>query len=361
MKKLCTFLILAVLYSSASFGQEPCQPCTETVSSHKISKILCSFSGTDDLGTPFTNPGGIWIELRYDVVICGQCTTIKIRTIGISTSEWWYASLGYGLSPGYNCTSPYTAPSPDWYDDPGFDAWLAQTIAQLLDEDNAPEANCETGRIISYPTGCVSTLKFKWPTGTTIEVPPGDGGGPSTYVDLSDRTTALIRPCPGLGCCKIRFEPNGDGTYTPYVHEYQECTGTAPNVTPPSITTTFPDGSTQTFTATLEDAGECKSMCNAALLFPLTGGTIRTDVKDAQKDIPLKLVANPTLFHDVITINSNKKITKVAFYDMQGKMVLEKEAPLSNQINASLLKEGMYFMQVHFENNLVQTIKLFKN
>lgn len=69
----------------------------------------------------------------------------------------------------------------------------------------------------------------------------------------------------------------------------------------------------------------------------------------------LEIFPNPT--HNIININSNKKINKIELYDLQGKLILKENE--TDQINISNLKEGVYFIKI-YTNNGLQIKKIIK-
>lgn len=79
----------------------------------------------------------------------------------------------------------------------------------------------------------------------------------------------------------------------------------------------------------------------------LSNDKILTDV--------LEIFPNPT--HNIININSNKKINKIELYDLQGKLILKENE--TDQINISNLKEGVYFIKI-YTNNGLQIKKIIK-
>lgn len=66
---------------------------------------------------------------------------------------------------------------------------------------------------------------------------------------------------------------------------------------------------------------------------------------------------HPNPASNPITIDYPIGIEKSEFYNLLGKLVLEKQE--SNTINISALSEGMYIMKIHTENGVV-TKKLVK-
>ena len=53
---------------------------------------------------------------------------------------------------------------------------------------------------------------------------------------------------------------------------------------------------------------------------------------------------------DKITLNSDQKIILISFFDILGKVVLDKKNP-DKTIDISSLSEGTYFLKIKFYNN----------
>ncbi|TAE79737.1 MAG: T9SS C-terminal target domain-containing protein, partial [Bacteroidetes bacterium] len=148
---------------------------------------------------------------------------------------------------------------------------------------------------------------------------------------------------------------NGEITYIPVVENacptaFHDFSNT------PQLTTTLPSGMPQTYTALILDTPPCQSMCqyNSSSM-----GAMATDVSPIEQELKMAFTATPTLVQEAITFTSGVTITKVQVYDMQGKKVMD--TPIENkQLLVSQLKEGIYFVQVHFADKQVRTVKIYK-
>jgi len=342
-----------------------CTPCKETVTEHYFRKVICQWNGTDDYGIPYTHPEGLWIDVRYKVKVCGNCTTIQITNSTLHAINWHFTAINYmgGFAP---CYGSYPTFNPNWPApvqspwDPNLESWWMAAIHQAVKENGAPPANCQTGIIIEYPSGCYEIKEVMYPQGTQIRIEGGDGGQ-ATYTDIGGTRMWVMEPCIGAGCCKIRYQPNGDGTYQAVVHEQEPCSG-APNTNPPTISTILDDGTVVTYTGNVISSTGCKSACSANpnFLGKRQVITITTNEKETKVENEMILSAYPTPFNDVIKINTTQKIKKILFYNMNGQVVLEITSPESYSINTSSIRSGMYFMQVWNEKEEVKTIKLIK-
>ncbi len=357
-KRVSQGLIFLSLIFGFKLANAQCTPCKETVTEHYFRKVLCDWQGTDGAGQNLNIPGKLWLDIRYKVIICGQCTTIQLThsTFSALFSSWGYVGDYLNCDPNYQKLDP-RIPSPSH---PDAQSWWLSTILQMIKEHGAPNANCQTGRIIDYPSGCYEIKEVMYPQGTQIRIEGGDGGQ-ATYTDIGGTPILVMEPCIGAGCCKIRYQPNGDGTYQAVVHEQEPCSG-APNTNPPTISTILDDGTVVTYTGNVISSTGCKSACSANpnFLGKRQVITISTNEKETKVENEMILSAYPTPFNDVIKINTTQKIKKILFYNMNGQVVLEITSPESYTINTSSIRSGMYFMQVWNEKEEVKTIKLIK-
>ena len=53
---------------------------------------------------------------------------------------------------------------------------------------------------------------------------------------------------------------------------------------------------------------------------------------------------------DKITLNSDQKIIRTSFFDILGKVILDKKNP-DETIDISSLSKGTYFLKIKFQNN----------
>jgi hypothetical protein len=343
MKKLLVlfFTTCATLWASAQ--TDPCN-CVETRTQHKIERFCPAVAG----------PEGAYIAITYTEISCGGRVRYRVDNFHVATSEFNTGTpvncLIVGLT-NYPSTNPYTnfgnpSVTEDWFN------WMQRTIAALM-----PQGNSTADRVIQYPSGCKSLVPVKYPPGTVIYVAPPDSGGSALIpVDLSDKVSLTLMNCNPVECCVAEINnDNGEITYIPVVAN--ACANaTLDYSTLPQITTALPSGGTQTYFATIVGTPPpCQSMCsyNAPTSF------MATDVSPINAPLNVQFAATPTLVQDAITFTTEVDITKVQVYDMQGKKVLD--TPIENkQLLVSQLKEGVYFVQVHFANKEVRTVKIYK-
>jgi hypothetical protein len=78
------------------------------------------------------------------------------------------------------------------------------------------------------------------------------------------------------------------------------------------------------------------------------------------EDLPLQFSANPTLVDNFVRFSSNKPITRVVAYDITGKIALSATNLHNNEVDASGLPKGPYFIRVYFSSNETRTVKVLK-
>jgi hypothetical protein len=76
----------------------------------------------------------------------------------------------------------------------------------------------------------------------------------------------------------------------------------------------------------------------------------RTQSLSIQKIGESKFTCYPNPVVDKITLNSDQKIILISFFDILGKVVLDKKNP-DKTIDISLLSKGTYFLKIKFYNN----------
>lgn len=106
--------------------------------------------------------------------------------------------------------------------------------------------------------------------------------------------------------------------------------------------------------------GPCELVCPRVLIPPPPDFTssIKSDLVKSGNELLLN--ASPLPFSNFLQLNSNKEISKIVLYDIQGNEVLNTNRLENGLLNTTDLKNGMYFIQVYFPNNIVKTIRVLK-
>lgn len=357
MKKLLLlfFTTCAALWASAQ--TDNCK-CEEIRTQHTVKRIICELkkipgSTNDDLQA-------VVISLTYTEVRCGGRVRYQVDNVLISTSLFNHypnpnpmipAPIDFPCDPAFgpppfsnifvNTNDPVA--QQEWF------AYLQKAITKLLPVGNT------TGTVYQFSSGCMSLVTTQWPSGTIVYVTPGgESGGAPTPVDLSGQSNLVLIPCNIVECCIMEIV-RGVPTYSPTVSN--ECVSGSPDLSKlPRITSTDLDGNVTTYTATVTGSSACQSMCgyNAPAI-----GALTTDVSPINQELSINFSATPTLVQDAITFTTKVDITKVQVYDMQGKKVMDTTIE-NKQLAVSGLTEGVYFVQVHFADKQVRTIKIYK-
>jgi len=211
---------------------------------------------------------------------------------------------------------------------------------------HGPQGNYNDPELL-VPGGCTDLVRIVWPNGAGFMMPAGDNpiGGPplpNIFVPLTD-TWQLVK-CIGTTCCKFVNFSNGQGTSTT-VPEI-ECQNA---IRDPDWTPTR-----GVFTGTVVSTTGCKPSCGNNV----GSGSFTTNInKETQ---PIKLISSPTLVTDKIYFTSQSTIRQVRVYDIKGKKVKEQEMN-SDELNLVDLTNGIYYIQLLFDNNEISTIKIYKD
>ncbi len=357
MKKLLIlfFTTCATFLASAQTGPPNCN-CTETSVQKKVEGFYCKFLFTrpnDEMATIDTVEvdSAIYVGVTYTEVTCGGYTRIRVDLIHIVS--WFLNEYYTNILNGWDDKSPLcadkhplaTASPQEWND------WTQKILDKLLPKSTA------TGRVVLYPSGCKALAQVIWPAGSTIYVTPNLDANPNAPlipVDLNVTQSLMWLPCKPAECCVAEIN-NEKGEVT-IKSDGAGCSATTIDYTQaPQVTTNTPSGASNTYTGIILSSGPCQSMCGANR--PI--GLFKTDVNKVDNPLHTNFAATPTLVQDAITFTTEVDITKVQVYDMQGKKVMDTNIE-NKQLLVSQLKEGIYFVQVHFTDKEVRTVKIYK-
>jgi hypothetical protein len=362
MKKIMLLVMLTIASISNIHAQSGDCGCTPTSTQHVITKILCpSYDIVDENGNVWTVTDPEWIRITYTEVDCGGKSSIRIDEITQSTMQYQIELNGWHIVSGTGCTDPVTHLQAGFIT-PGayftypfthgdeLDALYKRVIAEMIP---MPNGNYNPNSIY-FVGGCASYARIQWPSNTRFWVPANDVQTTGHYVNVSN--TVVRIPC-GPACCEVQLITAYGGAYT-----YQSLNGQCdPNAIPdPNFVPTFIGndqyGNPVTYYGSILSNGGCHPICNDG---PPQITMRPAGIKAINKDVEIKLSANPTLVKDWVTFTTNKPITNVEIYSMDGKKVINK-APENNELNLSSLPIGVYVMRVYFETNALKTIKIEK-
>ncbi|MDP1725821.1 MAG: T9SS type A sorting domain-containing protein [Bacteroidota bacterium] len=394
--KLLFVGIFALFINSAIAQPNLCpDPCTtgpliwETIP-------LCKFSNTISWYNPGPPPGGgtetftdvpfVFVMIAYRIRDCGGIKSIIIDDyVFVDSRDYWnntWLTLWGGAGavtspiPGVDII-PAAYISGCTYPDPptaaSMNLAVTDAINKLLTKFGNP---AQSDYDIYFKGACFSLVTLSFPNGAFFVGTPDDLGHVDTmYVSAGSTVTQSI-PCSDK-CCKVSYRwkvitlENGETTSRWVVVSTEGDEAGCEQQPMPDYNTYTPKleakifdpitGTYNTVNGTFVSQEPCELTCPRFLAPPppeSPGTSVKTDING--KDVHLELSAIPIPFNNFIRITSNNTITKVVVYDMSGKKVLITSKLENGELNTSELKTGVYFVQVHFPNNMVKSIKVIK-
>lgn len=294
---------------------------------------------------------------------CNGITSIIIEDYIVIDSRGYFNSLTPPC-----ITNPATCTIPDPMSANDLKQAAVVAINRLIGKVGNPlQGNHE----VYFKGACYSLVKLSFPDGTFFTGVPDDSGKIDTFYLSSNTIVTQAIPCNDV-CCKvtynwqivtlnngetiskwvpISFEGDGGDCQSQPIPDY--------NNYPNKIEAQFPGGGT--VTGSIISQEPCELTCPRFFAPPpplSTLTSVKTDLVNIVEKIQLS--ANPIPFNNFIQISSNKPILKAIVYDMKGKKILSTSKIENGELNTSELKEGVYFIQVHFEDNIVKSLKVIK-
>ncbi len=254
-------------------------------------------------------------------------------------------------------------------------ASIQQAITAAINELMSGTINTQSQYEVYFKGACYSLVNLTFPNGSFFIGTPDDAGAVDTFYLSPGSIIAHRIPC-NDACCKVIYEwkvitlEEGEtiSKWVPISYEGDnESCEQSPlpdyNTFPDKLEATIFDSINNTYIkvgGTIVGQEPCELTCPRFIAPPPEdfGAKIKTDL--TEKESGLIFYANPTLFYDLITINSNIPIQNLVLYDIKGNRVQKKIKLDNNILHTEELKEGIYFLQVIFQNNQVRTVKLLK-
>jgi len=235
--------------------------------------------------------------------------------------------------------------------------------------------NTQTQYEVFFKGACYSLVNLSFPNGSFFIGTPDDSGAVDTFYLSPGSVIAHRIPC-NDACCKVVYEWKAitleDGEtiskWIPisYEGDHESC-AISPlpdyNSFQNKLEATIFDSINNTYIkvgGTIIGQEPCELTCPRFTAPPPKdfGTKIKTDLNE--KETVLQFSANPTLVNDFLTIKSNETINSINLYDIKGNRVQKKLKFENNVLYIDELREGIYFLQVNFQNNQVRTIKILK-
>jgi hypothetical protein len=339
---LCIFCLPITLLAQ---DPDPCN-CNEETTIHTITEVVCAIIATDpeDPENPIIDPNGVVISITYSENVCGDHKIITVMSRTVHSAIARYEAEGIPYITCDDAPPPFNVTASSWQE------WW-----DIMDSRYLPLSS--PGQVVNKVSApCLSTVSVQWPAGTVLNV--SSEGHTPRILDLSNMITSDAIPC-GTGCCLVQIDEFGHGTVV--AAPPNECEG-APDLTnySPTITTTDPiTGLPNIFIGTIIEVLDCEYACHLNS-FGKKSSFFETDLTNNQKN-EIELSVAPTLAHSYVKFSSKQKLRKIEVFDMRAKKVLVKDINLEiYELDVSALKEGIYYTQITFDDNIVKTIKIYK-
>lgn len=312
---------------------------------------------------PETGPT-VFVMIGYRIRTCNGITSIIIDNYVVVDNRNYLTSLGFIVNP--SCTIPNPMSSAD-LKQASTDA-INQLIGQI---GNPSQGNYE----VYFKGACYSLVQLSFPDGAFFPGTPHDLGQIDTFYVSSGSTVTQAIPCNDV-CCKVTYQwkvvtlSNGETISRWVPISYEGDGGNCENQPMPDYNSYNPKleatifdpntGQYTTVTGTVVNQEPCELTCPRFVASPPPSPLTSIKIDLSKADANIQLSASPIPFSNFIQITSNKPLTKIVIYDMKGRKVMTLNKLENGEINTSELKEGVYFIQVYFDNNNVKSLKVIK-
>jgi hypothetical protein len=375
MKKIKFILLLAIVtiipflgFSQPNLCDDPCPPGNKLWHTQE----LCNVS-YQPVGSPPTDPPikviTVFVEIAYRVRTCNGVTSYIIEDYVFVDARNYLVTLDPNLATQINISTSCPYPNPPTAS--SINAAIDEAISKFLEGVGNPAVG---NYDIYFKGSCNSLAILNFPDGTFFTSSPNDLGRVDTFYLNSASTITQSIPC-NDACCKRSYNwqmvtlKNGEtiSKWMPVSAEGGEenCENSvAPEYStyPNKITGKKFDqnGRLIDVTASSYIQGPCELVCPRVLIPPPPDFTssIKSDLVKSGNELLLN--ASPLPFSNFLQLNSNREISKIVLYDIQGNEVLKTNRLENGLLNTTDLKNGMYFIQVYFPNNIVKTIRVLK-
>lgn len=318
---------------------------------------LCIATCSPDTGA------SVFVWIGYRIRECNGDTSIIIEDYVVIDSRTYLNSLNPPC-----ITDPMACNIPDPMSANDLKQASVDAINRLIGKvGNPSQGNYE----VYFKGACYSLVKLSFPDGTFFAGVPDDSGKIDTFYLSSNTIVTQVIPCSDV-CCKVTYKwqvvtlSNGE-TISKWVPiSFEGDGGNCENQPipdyysyPNKLEAQIPGGGT--VNGTLISQEPCELTCPRFVAPPPPLSTLTSVKTDLVTNVEkIQLTASPIPFNNFIHISSNKPILKVIVYDMKGKKVLSTSKIENGELNTSELKEGVYFIQVHFADNNVKSLKVIK-
>ncbi|MEI6879899.1 MAG: T9SS type A sorting domain-containing protein [Bacteroidota bacterium] len=245
---------------------------------------------------------------------------------------------------------------------------LNMAIGALMKEIGISSATTDIE--IVFPGSCFSSITLQYPDQLCFYTLPPNDLGPVTPIVLRPKSTVnWTIPCNDV-CCKTRFKMkitylgnnqteyeyipveyvNRDQTFADCWNQPKPSFDNASSKPPVKM---YVNGNFVDAPAQVISQSSCVVACGVAPQPPL----YKTSSIKEQANI--KLMVSPTYIKNSFFIENNN-INKVKIYDIKGTLVMDVSNIENGELNLSHLSEGIYLVQVLFDNNQSSTIKVYK-
>ncbi len=339
------------------FCDDPCPP--GPLMTHTIT--LCTSSNAG-----LTAPS-LFVIINYRLRNCNGTTSIIIEDYVVVDARLAYIGPPYNLNIDIPCS--WTLPLSTSTD---FKNAATAAINELITKlGNPAQSNYD----VYFLGACVSFVQLSFPDSAFIVGTPDDLGNVDTMYLIAGSTITHAVKCSDV-CCKATYKwqtvtlANGLTIQQLVPISYEGDGGQCENQPIPDYNNVHPKfeatkydpvtGQYTTVTGTVVSQSSCESMCPSTNGNPPTTPlvSIKTDINLTDEVLQLKL--SPVPFNNYIQITANRTAEKIVVYDKKGKKILTITDIENGMLNTTDLKPGTYFMQVHFDSNIIKTLKAIK-
>jgi|GEM_PF-1820340 len=367
-------LFMKPVFAQPALCDDPCPP--GPLQTMRID--LCKFTWTGVVTDPAMNSWNdtiedapyIFVIINYRTRSCDGALIIDSYVYVDNRDYWTNDHLPFGWTASPPISSGWSVPCPA-ASLPIKDA-IRDAIDLLVDSLSSPSI---AQQAVYFRGACYSLVHLSFPSGAfwmqQFDVIGGGTRWDTVYFSPNSPVTQSI-PC-NDACCKVTFTndvvtlANGETTYNMRAL-YYESDGTCEvqplpdyGLYPNKFEAKIWDPLTLTYntiTGLIVGQDSCELTCSQFCPAWIPDGSRPTGI--SSNEAPFEFSVRPTLVDDLIRFTSNKPIVKVAVYDMTGRLVLTVEKLNNNELDASELTKGPYFVQVHFTGNETRTVKILK-
>ncbi len=369
---LVTLIFSTNIKAQSNLCEDPCPPGPKLWKTIPLCQVF-NYPTFDGNGNAIVirEVNTVFVEIAYRIRICNGITSFIIedyvfvdsRNFLVTIDPWFVTAIGS---------------TPCGYPNPPTTSSIKRAIQEAIQIFLGMMGNPSVGNHdVFFKGSCNSMVVLSFPDSTFFTSAPDDLGMTDTFYVNSSSTVSQFIPCEDV-CCKVTYNwqvvtlSNGETTSrwvaissvgegdevncsSQVLPDYNTYSGKLTGKKFDPISGTYID-----VQGNVVQQEPCDLICPRLLAPPPPDFTtsIKSDLsKDANK---IDVNASPVPFNNFLKVNSNKEILKVLIYDLNGRVLLQSNSLDGDRINTTEIKNGIYFLQVEFANDIVKTIKVIK-